>query len=77
MDTVYAVVYAVSYNTVYEAAEMAKSKRKVILKNPEYQPSKAELEEEIKIDVPGDTIDEKMSNLAKAVMRDVDIRYRD
>ena len=60
------------------AKPQRKPKRKVIhLKHPEYQPSKAELEEEIKIDVPGDMIDEKMSNLAKAVTRDVDIRYRD
>lgn len=55
-----------------------KRKRKVVyLKNPDYQPSKAELEEEIKIDVSGDTIEEKMSNLAKAVTQDVEIRYRD
>ena len=57
---------------------MAKPKRKTInLKNPEYQPSKAELEEEIKIDVPGDTPEEKMSNLVKAVTQDVDIHYQD
>ena len=57
---------------------MAKPKRKTLtLKNPEYQPSKAELEEEIKLDVPGDTVEEKMSSLAKAVTQDVDIRYQD
>jgi len=60
------------------AKPQRKIKRKVIhLKNPDYQPSKAELDEEIKIDVPGDTIDKKMSNLAKAVTRDVTVRYRD
>lgn len=57
---------------------MAKPKRKIItLKNPEYQPSKAELEEEIKIDVPGNTAEEKMSKLVKVVTQDVDIRYKD
>ena len=57
---------------------MAKPKRKIInLKNPEYHPSKAELEEEIKIDVPGDTPEEKIKNLTKAVLQPTDIRYRD
>ena len=57
---------------------MAKPKRKTInLKNPEYQPNKAELEEEIKIDVPGDTPEEKMKNLTKAVLQPTDIRYSD
>ena len=57
---------------------MTKRKRKIItLKNPEYQPSKAKLEEVIKIDVPGDTPEEKMKNLTKAVLQPVEIRYRD
>ena len=57
---------------------MAKRKRKIItLKNPEYQPNKAELEEAVKIDVPGDTPEEKMKNLTKAVLQPAEIRYRD
>ena len=64
--------------SIDEATEMAKPKRKTLtLKNPEYQPSKAELEEEIKIDVPGDTPEEKMKNLTKAVLQPAEIRYRD
>ena len=60
------------------AKPQRKPKRKVIhLKHPEYQPSRVELEEEIKVDVPGDSIEEKMSNLAKVVTQDVEIRYRD
>ena len=55
-----------------------KPKRKTLYLKPlDYQPSKAELEEEIRIDVPGDTPDEKMDNLAKAVLQPADIRYRD
>ena len=47
---------------------MAKPKRKTLtLKNPEYQPSKAELEEEIKIDIPGDTPEKKMKNLSDII----------
>ena len=57
---------------------MTKRKRKIItLKNPEYQPNKAELEEAVKIDVPGDTPEEKMKNLTKAVLQPAEIRYRD
>lgn len=59
------------------ATPKPKPKRKVLhLKHKEYQPTKAELEEVIKLDVPGDTPDEKMKNLAKAVLQDVDIRYQ-
>lgn len=56
-----------------------KPNRKVLyLKDPDYQPTKAELEEEISIDVSGDTVEEKMSNLAKATTpQGVEIRYRD
>ena len=42
-----------------------------------YQPSKAELEEEFHIDVPGDTVEEKMENFAKALLRPVNIVYKE
>ena len=55
-----------------------KPKHKTIrLRRYDYQPSKAELEEPVKLDVPGDTVDEKATNLAKALIRPVDISYRD
>ncbi len=39
-----------------------------------YQPTKAELEEEISLDIPGDTIEARMENLAKAVKGPVKLR---
>ena len=47
------------------------------LPNPEYQPSKAELEEPQPVSVPGDTVREQMNNFADAVMREVNIEYAD
>ena len=57
---------------------MAKPKRKTInLKHSDYQPSKAELEKAVKLNVPGNTTKEKMEKLAKAVVQAVNVQYRD
>ena len=53
--------------------EMTEEKT-VKLKNSDYQPSKAELEEHIKPDVPGESIKEKMDRLADAVMAPAKIK---
>ncbi len=53
-----------------------KPKRKVTLTHPSYQPKKAELQERIKIEVPGKTVEKKMKALADALMQPVDIQYR-
>ena len=42
-----------------------------------YQPTKAELEEEFSVDVPGDTVEERLENLGRAVTRSVNIRWID
>ena len=56
---------------------MTRPKRKrITLKDPDYQPGKAELEEVVKLDIPGKTTEEKLSNLAKAVTQPVEIRYQ-
>ncbi|MDE0245182.1 MAG: hypothetical protein OXM59_07560 [Gammaproteobacteria bacterium] len=51
------------------------AKRRIRLPHPTYQPSKAELEEDIRLDVPGDTPEEKAVNLARAVMQPAEILY--
>ena len=53
------------------------AKRRITLPHPSYQPSKAALEEDVRIDVPGDTLEEKMENLARAVLQPVEIVYVD
>lgn len=40
-----------------------------------YQPTKAEKEEEISLDIPGETIADRMSRLAQAVRGPVKIRW--
>lgn len=49
--------------------------RTVELVKSSYQPTKAEQEEEISLDIPGDTVLERMENLAKAMIRPVNIRW--
>ena len=49
--------------------------RTVELVKSSYQPTKAELEEEVSLDIPGDSVLERMENLAKAMMRPVNIRW--
>lgn len=54
----------------------AKKKRVITIKPSTYQPSKEELEEEVKLDVPGRTMNEKMKNAARALFdEDLEIRY--
>jgi len=53
-----------------------KPKRKVTLPHPSYQPTKAEMQKRIKLDVPGRTLDEKASNFAQALMRPAKIQYQ-
>ena len=48
--------------------------RTVELVKSTYQPTKAEKEEEISLDIPGETIADRMRNLAKAVKGPVNIR---
>jgi hypothetical protein len=40
-----------------------------------YQPTKAELEEEVRLDIPGDTVEDRMKNLAKAMQGPVNFRF--
>ena len=56
---------------------MTTKRKRVITINPStYQPSKEELEEEVKLDVPGRTMNEKMKNAARALFdENVEIRY--
>ncbi len=54
-----------------------KPKRTATLPHPSYQPKKAELQQRIKIKVPGKTVEEKLEALADALMQPVDIQYRD
>ena len=46
----------------------------VELVKSDYQPTKAELEEEFELDVPGDTVDQRMKNLTLGLMQPVKIR---
>lgn len=55
---------------------MKKTKpRTVELVKSSYQPTKVEQEEEISLDIPGDSVLERMENLAKAMTRPVNIRW--
>ena len=49
-------------------------KRIITLKPSTYQPSKAEVQDEIKLDVPGTDVHERAKNLARAVLQPVEIR---
>lgn len=49
----------------------------VELVNSRYQPTKAEMNEPIRLDVPGEDILERMGRLARAVSRSVDIKWVD
>lgn len=52
-----------------------KPKPKTIeLVKSDYQPTKAELEEEFTLDVPGETVDQRMRNLTMALLQPVKIR---
>lgn len=68
-------IKAIATNT--EETTMTRRKKTINLKDPEYQPSKAELEQTVRLDVPGRTTEEKMEKLAKAVTRPVNVLFRD
>ena len=53
-----------------------KSPPTVVLKSRDYQPKKAEIQEEFTVDVPGETVVERMDNFGKIVTRPVKLRYR-
>ena len=48
--------------------------RTVELVKHSYQPTKVELEEEISLEIPGETIEDRMKNLAEVVEGPVNIR---
>ena len=50
-------------------------KRTIRLKPSNYQPNKAELEEETRFDVPGNSLQERMDALAEAVMQPAEIEH--
>lgn len=55
---------------------MTKQKQDAIVIKPStYQPSKAELEEKIKLEMKGRTIDEKMKNAAKSIFCGAEVRH--
>ncbi len=49
----------------------------VELVKSDYQPTKAELEEEFDLDVPGETMGERMDFLGRALTETVNIRWID
>lgn len=51
-------------------------RRTVTLQDRNYQPTKAEKEEEFSVNVPGKTAAERMDNFGKMVTRPVNLRYR-
>ena len=51
------------------------ARKPLTLKHSAYQPSKAELEEEIRLDVPGRDAHERARNLARTVLQTVKIRF--
>ena len=52
-------------------------KRTVHIPHPQYQPSKAEKEEVVKLDVPGKTIEQRARNLAKVLLEPVNIQHEE
>ena len=62
--------------THMKGLQMKNLKQRILtLKSSRYQPTKAELEEEIKLNVPGNDVHERADNLARAVLRPAEIRY--
>lgn len=59
-------------------SETKKPERKTVeLVKSSYQPSKAEMEEEFSVDIPGDTVEERMANLGRALTQTVNVRLID
>ena len=55
---------------------MKQPKHTVSLPPRDYQPSKAEMNEKIRISVPGKTNLDKLDNFSRSIMRPAKIRYR-
>ena len=55
-------------------ARKPKEPKTVELVDSDYQPNKAELEEEFHLDVPGETLDQRMRNLTLGLMQPIKIR---
>jgi len=53
-----------------------KPEQTIILPHPGYRPEKAEMQERIKPDVPGSTLDERANGFAQALMRPAKIQYQ-
>ena len=52
-----------------------KPKPKIVeIVKSDYQPTKAELEEEFELDVPGETLDQRMRSLTLGLLRPVNLR---
>lgn len=49
----------------------------VKIKRSSYQPSNVVVEEEIKLDIPGETPEPRAENLAKAILRPVKVEYEE
>ena len=49
--------------------------RTVEVVHSSYQPTKAELEEEVSLDVSGETVEDRMKKLAKAMQGPVNFRF--
>ena len=57
---------------------LTKPKPKMVeLVNTSYQPTKVEKESPVALNVPGDTIEEQMESIGKALMQPVKIRWID
>ena len=52
-----------------------KEPRTVELVDSSYQPSKAELAEDVRVDLPGDTALHKLRNLTRAMVEPVKVRW--
>ncbi|MCY4150585.1 MAG: hypothetical protein OXD44_01680 [Gammaproteobacteria bacterium] len=68
-------IFLVLTKNFLEKIAMRESKRTVKVPDRSYQPKKAELEERIKVDVPGSTVEEKMNNFADAILRPAVVQY--
>ena len=55
---------------------MKQPKHTVNLPPRDYQPSKAEMSEKIRVNVPGKTNLDKLDNFASAIMRSAKVKYR-
>jgi len=56
---------------------MNKKMRTIVLKHSRYQPSKKELEETIRLKIPGKDVHEKARNLAREVLQTVKVRQEE